>query len=559
MPLFAKIPNLTPRRKADADEANSQLGGVPSLQSQQANSSDADAARGSVMLRGSFMRGSTADFYNERAWYLAQLEALKKLQSAFRRRRWRVVLSGKIPLIHGPCGAKAFPIYRGSELEGMEGPSGRQYRHTSLCCLTPSHALRVQSVFLVESAWFERVSLLAVLLNCAMLAVQGPPGQSASGWINADAHASLEFAFTLLFTVELVCRSAAMGFAGHEWSYLSVGWNRLDCLVVVTSWLPLLFPSLDNYSGMRAVRALRPLRTINRLPGMRRQVNTLIESLPHLLDIAMLSGFILVVFGVLGLQLFKGTLRLRCYDDADGGAAYALGRARPLDPLGRSPVGVCHANVAGGQGSCEPGQACRLYDHNPLHDTVSFDNIVAAWMTIFQCTTLEGWTDVLYMSSQSAGTIAGLFFVSLVVIGAFYIPNLFLAVLWHIYQRSGHRPEAKAWQGRHALRSAVATAEVGLWLHTHGADHVTRGADLGRPPWSAEEQWRDYLGRLRRGVGRVVSSSFFSALTTGLILVNVALLMGEKQPMDPTRAARLEQANFVRACHRLPSIAIEYR
>ena len=56
-----------------------------------------------------------------------------------------------------------------------------------------------------------------------------------------------ELAFTLLFTVELFCRAAAMGFAGHEYAYLSDGWNRLDCFVVVSSWLPILFPSLDNF------------------------------------------------------------------------------------------------------------------------------------------------------------------------------------------------------------------------------------------------------------------------------------------------------------------------
>ena len=88
---------------------------------------------------------------------------------------------------------------------------------------------------------------------------------------------------------------------------------------------------------MRAVRALRPLRTINRLPGLKRQaavisipllvplllvltplllsiepfirrlaqVDTLLLSLPHLADVGGLSAFIMVVFGVLGLQLFQ--------------------------------------------------------------------------------------------------------------------------------------------------------------------------------------------------------------------------------------------------------------
>ena len=35
------------------------------------------------------------------------------------------------------------------------------------------------------------------------------------------------------------------------------------------------------------------------------QVDTLLDSLPHLLDVAVLSAFIMVVFGVLGLQVTR--------------------------------------------------------------------------------------------------------------------------------------------------------------------------------------------------------------------------------------------------------------
>ena len=61
--------------------------------------------------------------------------------------------------------------------------------------------------------------------------------------------------------------------------------NVLDGLVVLCSWLPLLIPSLNNVSSIRAARALRPLRAINRLPGLKRQVETVIASLPHLADV----------------------------------------------------------------------------------------------------------------------------------------------------------------------------------------------------------------------------------------------------------------------------------
>ena len=61
--------------------------------------------------------------------------------------------------------------------------------------------------------------------------------------------------FTLFFTAELLVQSMAMGFMGHEYSYLADAWNRLDCTVVVSSWLPLLFPSLDNYTAIRGTHA----------------------------------------------------------------------------------------------------------------------------------------------------------------------------------------------------------------------------------------------------------------------------------------------------------------
>ncbi len=33
---------------------------------------------------------------------------------------------------------------------------------------------------------------------------------------------------------------------------------------------------------------------------------------------------------------------------------------------------------------------------NPNYGITNFDNILWAWLTIFQCITLEGWTPVMY-------------------------------------------------------------------------------------------------------------------------------------------------------------------
>ena len=143
-----------------------------------------------------------------------------------------------------------------------------------------------------------------------MLAVQGP-AHNPDALIGLEAADALELAFNVLFTIELTIKSTAMGFSGHPGSYLSDGWNRLDCLVVVMGWLPYLIPSLNNLSAIRSLRALRPLRSINQLPGLRRQVVTLIDSLPKMNDVALLFAFMLLLYGVLGLQLFRNALSMR--------------------------------------------------------------------------------------------------------------------------------------------------------------------------------------------------------------------------------------------------------
>ena len=47
--------------------------------------------------------------------------------------------------------------------------------------------------------------------------------------------------------------------------------------------------------------------------------------------------------------------------------------------------------------------------------------------------TLEGWSDIMYDTMAGVSPYASIYFVLLVLFGAFYVINLFLAVLWHTY------------------------------------------------------------------------------------------------------------------------------
>ena len=67
---------------------------------------------------------------------------------------------------------------------------------------------------------------------------------------------------------------------------------------------------------------------------------------------------------------------------------------------------------------------------SPNGDVTSFDNIGWAFLTIFQCITLEGWTDVMYDLRATLGNWVDLYFLMLILVGSFIVLNLIIAVIF---------------------------------------------------------------------------------------------------------------------------------
>lgn len=67
-----------------------------------------------------------------------------------------------------------------------------------------------------------------------------------------------------------------------------------------------------NVSAVRTIRIMRPLRTLNAMPGMSGLVSTIMNSLPTMVDILVLFGFMLAMFGTIATQLLMGRLERRC-------------------------------------------------------------------------------------------------------------------------------------------------------------------------------------------------------------------------------------------------------
>lgn len=76
----------------------------------------------------------------------------------------------------------------------------------------------------------------------------------------------------------------------------------------------------------------------------------------------------------------------------------------------------CQTDTDGSGYHCSGNTTCRRYWKGPNDGITSFNNIGLALLTVFQCLTMEGWTDVYYLANDAKGVwLNWLYFVPLVM------------------------------------------------------------------------------------------------------------------------------------------------
>jgi hypothetical protein len=75
---------------------------------------------------------------------------------------------------------------------------------------------------------------------------------------------------------------------------------------------------------------------------------------------------------------------------------------------------------------------------------MNFDNIMYAFLMIFQCVTMEGWSEIMISLIKAFNFLSIVYFVLLVFIGSFFLLNLTLAVIKAKFTESlGKKEEVK--------------------------------------------------------------------------------------------------------------------
>jgi len=157
--------------------------------------------------------------------------------------------------------------------------------------------------------------------------------------------------------------------------------------------------------------------------GMKTVVNALLESIPALISVLLIVLLFLLVFGILGIQLFKGQLGV-CNDEDDAIEMKADCRGEFLVPI---------FDYRGVQiGTMWQQREWSVPFNN-------YDDIFISMLTFFEIATLSGWPDMMFGAVDSYAIdhvpveknkpVVSFVYVFYIFLTTFFIMNMFISVI----------------------------------------------------------------------------------------------------------------------------------
>ncbi|XP_057283767.1 voltage-dependent P/Q-type calcium channel subunit alpha-1A isoform X2 [Pezoporus wallicus] len=293
----------------------------------------------------------------------------------------------------------------------------------SLFLFSEDNVVRKYAKKITEWPPFEYMILATIIANCIVLALeQHLPDEDKTPM--SERLDDTEPYFIGIFCFEAGIKIIALGFAFHKGSYLRNGWNVMDFVVVLTGILATVGSQFDLRT-LRAVRVLRPLKLVSGIPSLQVVLKSIMKAMIPLLQIGLLLFFAILIFAIIGLEFYMGKFHTTCFD-------LVTDEIKVEVPCGMDePARIC-----------PNGTKCKKYWEGPNYGITQFDNILFAVLTVFQCITMEGWTDLLYYSNDASGnTWNWLYFIPLIIIGSFFMLNLVLGVLSGEFAKERERVE----------------------------------------------------------------------------------------------------------------------
>ncbi|XP_053696424.1 voltage-dependent calcium channel type A subunit alpha-1 [Sabethes cyaneus] len=368
--------------------------------------------------------------------------------------------------------------------------------YSSMFVLSPTNPIRCAAHWVVNLRYFDFFIMVVISLSSIALAAEDPVDEESER--NRILN-FFDYAFTGVFTIEMLLKVVDLGVILHPGSYLREFWNIMDAVVVICAAVSFGFDmtgssagqNLSTIKSLRVLRVLRPLKTIKRVPKLKAVFDCVVNSLKNVTNILIVYILFHFIFAVIAVQLFNGKF-FYCTDDSKHTSEECKGSFFVYDGTDQLPR-----------------REVREWRTQSFH----YDNVATAMLTLFAVQTGEGWPQVLQNSMaatyEDKGPIQNfriemsIFYIVYFIVFPFFFVNIFVALIIITFQEQG---EAELQDGE-------------IDKNQKSCIDFTIGA---RP---LERYMPNKLNSFKYKVWRIVVSTPFEYFIMMLIVFNTLLLM----------------------------------
>ena len=342
---------------------------------------------------------------------------------------------------------------------------------------------RLRMLRITKEPWFDRIVLLLICATSILLATETRTFPAAGSHIE-KIYLVLDILFNAIFTAELILKLYALGAWKSYGAYFRSAFNCMDAFVVATSWLIVFLGTALPIRSLRVARILRPLRTVNRVQGLRIVVETIMSSIPAVGSVCLIGVAMLTLLSVLGMELFLGKMH-RCT--------------------------LTSAVVTTKSECIAAGGVWRKAEFN-------FDSFPEAFLSVFIVATGDNWQDLMFESMDIVGVDmqpktdsakwAAIYFFVCILFAFLLWANLFISALVENFNRIARSGTS--------AQGALMTDAQRVWQQAMTLAVV-----------HADNSWRRHPPntKWKAAVHNIVSRTSFDTFCVVMILLNMVVVM----------------------------------
>ena len=257
-----------------------------------------------------------------------------------------------------------------------------------------------------ETDAFNNGIMLMIVFNTIVMMTRHYPETDEFAFANYV----MEWIFNGVFCLEFLVKHLGYGIAG----YWSVGWNRLDGIIVISSVVDMISPLLGSgvelgfMKALRVLRVMRAVRVLKAAPEAMAVMNAMVTSLTSMGGFLLVWLIFMLIYALLGTRLYGGACVFELDEDA-----------------GR----------------------------------LSFNSFMRAMLTLFVTASGEDGFDVMHWTMEASGNSSALFMISWMIISQIIL-SLLLALLIDTYSVDEDEEEDEEGEERGSTKGEKTNKEL---------------------------------------------------------------------------------------------------